>query len=119
VVCEFSPSVKLTLAARGYRAVTSSGWGAGKLTVRPGLAAVIGAVDHDSVGAGCGTSPGDIQVTVTSVAGLLPQVSHNCSGAVVAGSGSVVVGGPAGGLGRRSGAKNPHIVHIRDGKDDR
>jgi len=36
------------------------------------------------------------QDTVTSVAGSLPQVSSSCSGLVVVGSGSVVVGGPLG-----------------------
>ena len=33
---------------------------------------------------------------MTSRAGSLPQVSSSCSGAVVVGSGSVVVGGPLG-----------------------
>jgi hypothetical protein len=33
---------------------------------------------------------------VTSRAGSLPQVSSSCSGSVVVGSGSVVVGGPLG-----------------------
>ena len=36
------------------------------------------------------------QDTVTDVAGSAPQVSRSCSGAVVAGSGNVVVGGPDG-----------------------
>ncbi len=40
--------------------------------------------------------PGALQDTVTSRAGSLPQVSSSCSGAVVVGSGSVVVGGPLG-----------------------
>ena len=41
--------------------------------------------------------PGALQDTVTSRAGSLPQVSSSCSGSVVVGSGSVVVGGPLGG----------------------
>ena len=49
-----------------------------------------------SVGAGWATVPGALQETVTSWAGSLPQVSSSCSGAVVVGSGSVVVGGPLG-----------------------
>ena len=49
-----------------------------------------------SVGAGWATVPGAHQETVTSRAGSFPQVSSSCSGAVVVGSGSVVVGGPLG-----------------------
>src|ERR1700733_336488 len=63
---------------------------------RPGFPAVIGSVDTASVGAGWGTVPGAFQDTVTSRAGSLPQVSSSCSGSVVVGSGSVVVGGPLG-----------------------
>lgn len=57
---------------------------------------MIGLVEMASVEAGCGTVPGALHETVTSWAGLLPQVSRSCSGAVVVGSGSVVVGGPLG-----------------------
>jgi hypothetical protein len=57
---------------------------------------VIGSVETARVGAGWGTVPGALQDTVTSRAGSLPQVSSNCSGSVVVGSGSVVVGGPLG-----------------------
>ncbi len=60
---------------------------------------MIGVADQLRVGAGIGTEPGDDQETVTSVAGFAPQVSQICSGAVVVGSGSVVVGGPLGGAG--------------------
>jgi len=98
VVCPFSPSVKLTEAASAYRCVTSSGFGSGSLISQPGLPAVIGLVDTASVGAGWGTVPGAFQDTVTSRAGSLPQVSSSCSGSVVVGSGSVVIGGPLGGL---------------------
>ena len=54
------------------------------------------------MGAGWATVPGASQVTVTSVAGFSPQVSHSCSGAVVVGSGSVVVGGPDGAVAARA-----------------
>ena len=57
---------------------------------------MIGRVEKISAGAGCGTVPGADQDTVTAVAGSAPQVSSSCSGAVVVGSGSVVVGGPEG-----------------------
>ena len=57
---------------------------------------MIGRVETASVGAGCATVPGALQETVTSLAGSPPQVSRSCSGAVVVGSGSVVVGGPLG-----------------------
>ena len=57
---------------------------------------MIGRVEKMSAGAGCGTVPGADQDTVTAVAGSAPQVSSSCSGAVVVGSGSVVVGGPEG-----------------------
>src|SRR6202042_3611796 len=70
------------------RLVTSSGAGSGSLNRVPGLCLVIGLVEMASVGAGCGTVPGALQETVTSWAGLLPQVSRRCSG--------VVVGGPLG-----------------------
>jgi hypothetical protein len=40
--------------------------------------------------------PGADQDTVTDVAGSAPQVSRSCSGAVVVGSGNVVMGGPGG-----------------------
>jgi hypothetical protein len=60
------------------------------------LWAVIGWAEKASVGAGCATVPGADQDTVTSVAGSPPQVSSSCSGVVVVGSGSVVVGGPLG-----------------------
>ena len=52
------------------------------------------------MGAGWATEPGAAQETVTSVAGSLPQVSRSCSGLVVVGSGSVVVGGPLGAVAR-------------------
>jgi hypothetical protein len=76
--------------------VTSSGAGSGSLIRLPGFRFVIGRVETASVGAGWATVPGALQETVTSLAGLLPQVSRSCSGPVVAGSGSVVVGGPLG-----------------------
>jgi hypothetical protein len=57
---------------------------------------VIGLVEKRSAGAGWATVPGADQDTVTSEAGLLPQVSSNCSGSVVVGRGTVVVGGPLG-----------------------
>jgi hypothetical protein len=60
------------------------------------LASVIGRVDQARVGAGWATVPGALQDTVTWVAGLAPQVSSNCSGSVVVGSGSVLAGGPLG-----------------------
>ncbi len=74
------------------------------------------------MGPGCGTVPGAVQVTVTSVAGFAPQVSHSCSGAVVVGSGRVVVGGPDGGVGgqrclTREGAVG-HGGQARRGADD-
>jgi hypothetical protein len=97
VVCPFSVSVKLTEAASPYRCVTSSGLGSGSLISRPGLPAVIGLADTARTGAGCGTVPGALQDTVTSRAGSAPQVSSSCSGLVVVGSGTVVVGGPLGG----------------------
>ena len=96
MVWPFSPSVKLTEAASAYRSVTSSGFGSGSLTRCPGLASVIGWVEYRSVGAGWATVPGAHHDTVTDVAGSAPQVSSSCSGSVVVGSGSVVVGGPLG-----------------------
>ena len=57
---------------------------------------MIGLVDTARVGAGCATVPGALHDTVTSRAGSPPQVSSSCSGSVVVGSGSVVVGGPLG-----------------------
>jgi hypothetical protein len=52
--------------------------------------------------------PGALQDTVTSVAGSPPQVSRSCSGSVVVGSGSVVVGGPPGAVAARArGARPP------------
>jgi outer membrane protein assembly factor BamB len=62
----------------------------------PGCSAVIGRVEIASDGAGWATVPGADQETVTSWAGLLPQVSSSCSGAVVVGSGTVVVGDRSG-----------------------
>jgi hypothetical protein len=62
------------------------------------LAGEIGRVEKASTGAGWATVPGADQDTVICVAGSAPQVSSNCSGAVVVGSGSVVVGGPLGGF---------------------
>ena len=96
MVCPPSPSVKLTAAASPYRLVTSSGCGSGSLIVQPRLADEIGRVENASTGAGWATVPGADQDTVTCVAGSAPQVSSSCSGAVVVGSGSVVVGGPLG-----------------------
>jgi hypothetical protein len=90
--------VKLIAVASPYRSVTSSGRGSGNLTSQPGLCAEIGWVEKDSTGAGCATVPGADQDTVTSVAGSRPQVSSSCSGSVAVGSGSVVVGGPLGGV---------------------
>src|SRR6201992_332411 len=62
----------------------------------------MGWVEYRSVGAGGATVPGAHHDTVTSVAGSLPQVSSNCSGSVVVGSGRVVVGGPLGAVGARA-----------------
>src|ERR1700722_12619783 len=66
--------------------------------ILPGFDAVIGACDRASIGCGMATVPGASQDTVTCRAGSLPQVSSSCSGAVVVGSGTVVVGGPDGGV---------------------
>jgi hypothetical protein len=60
------------------------------------VSAPIGWREKVSVGAGIGTDPGADQDTVICVAGSAPQVSRSCSGAVVTGSSTVVVGGPAG-----------------------
>src|ERR1700753_760072 len=62
----------------------------------------MGWVEYRSVGAGGATVPGAHHDTVTSVAGSLPQVSSNCSGSVVVGSGRVVVGGPLGAVAARA-----------------
>ena len=66
--------------------------------ILPGFDAVIGARDSASVGRGMGTVPDASHDTVICLAGSLPQVSSSCSGAVVVGSGRVVVGGPDGGV---------------------
>ena len=85
---------------------------------------MIGRVETASVGAGCATVPGALQETVTSLAGSLPQVSRSCSGAVVVGSGSVVVGGPLGAVAAsaRGAADDRPGEHGRgadaDGPDD-
>ncbi len=79
--------MKLTEAASPYRCVTSSGFGSGILTRRPGLWAVIGWAEKASVGAGCATVPGADQDTVTAYAGVL---AGRCRGA---GGGSLVAGG--------------------------
>jgi len=98
----FSPSVKLTAEAGPGRLVTSSGRGAGSRTSLPGLALVMGRVEMASTGSGWATVPGANQETVTDRAGSLPQVSRSCSGAVVVGRGSVVVGGPEGAVAARA-----------------
>src|ERR1700722_8432860 len=67
-----------------------------------------------SVGAGCATVPGALQETVTSWAGLLPQVSRSCSGAVGVGSGSVVVGGPLGAVAASARGARPAVPATKE-----